>query len=77
VSLSDLESAPIDQVNSVGGEKLVQHFHKLRAFQTPLCAVAYTCRGRGCIFTHWQPASLQARGADSDQEVAAGDRFLS
>ena len=45
VSLSDLESAPIDQVNSVGGEKLVQHFYRLRAFQAPFCAVAYTHRG--------------------------------
>jgi hypothetical protein len=92
VSLSDLESAPIDQVNSVGGEKFVQHFFKLRAFQAPLCAVAYTRRGatgrlgnaavipaaeRGCVLTHCRPASFQARGAASDQEVASGDRFLS
>ena len=41
MSLSDLEPAPIDQVSSVGGEEFVQHFYKLRAFQAPLCALAY------------------------------------
>jgi hypothetical protein len=45
VSLSDFESAPIDQISSVGGEKFVQHFYSLRAFEAPLCALAYTCRG--------------------------------
>jgi hypothetical protein len=31
VSLSDLESAPIDQISSVGGKKFVQHSYNLRA----------------------------------------------
>ena len=43
--LSDLESAPIDQVSSVGGEEFMQHCDSLRAFQSPLCAVAYMWRG--------------------------------
>jgi hypothetical protein len=42
--LGDLEPAPIDQVSSVGGEKFVQHFESLRAFQSLLCALAYTRR---------------------------------
>ena len=88
VSLSDLESAPIDQVSSVGGEKFVQHFCRLRAVQAPLCAVAYGRRGdrstqkcRGgpaaseSVLTHCRPTSLRARGVG--QDVAAGDRFLS
>ena len=92
VSLSDFDSAPIDQVNSVGGEKFVQHFCKLRVFHAPyLCVGVHTrwdgratlkCRGDpaaglGGVLTHSRPASLQTRGAASEQEVAAGDRFLS
>jgi len=43
--LSDFEPAPVNQISSVGGEKFVQHFESLRAFRSPLCAVAYTRRG--------------------------------
>ncbi len=43
-SLGDLESAPIDQVSSVSGEKFVQHSCRLPAGGAALCAVAYTCR---------------------------------
>ena len=55
VSSSDLEPAPIDQVSSVGGEKFVQHLYKLRGFQAPLCAVAYTR-----LRTHALPAGFAA-----------------
>ena len=40
-----VETAPIDQVRSVGGEEFVQHFETLRALQYLLCAVAYMRRG--------------------------------
>jgi len=55
--LSDLESAPIDQVSSVGGEEFVQHFESLRAFQSPLCAVAYMRRRQTCIAVVGRPAA--------------------
>ena len=73
MSLSDLEPAPIDQVSSVGSEEFVQHFYKVRAFQAPLCALPYI----RYLLTHRRSASLQARGAASGQQVAAGDRSLS
>ena len=74
MSLSDLDSAPLDQVSSVGGEEFVQHFYKLPCIPSAsLCGGVHT----PCVLKHWQPASRQDRGAASGQEVATGDRFLS